>query len=323
MRPPSRGRFAALLAVSVLFASIARAGQVRVDVGSGGNFFTPATIQLNQGDHVVWMWIAGGHTTTSGTVTGGIGTPNGIWDSGTMTLTTTVKPAFTWKSDRTGNVPYYCAPHANFGMVGTLQISASGVAVSNFRITEVHYTAAAGLDRIQVTNMGSATGDLGRYRITSAATTGATTTATLPGPSVPVLAGASVTLHWGAAGTNTATDLFLAGLADLGNTGSLALYAPNTKSGTAFTDATQIIDYVEWGAAAQPNEATANTAGVWTSGQAASGETLAGYSISYCGSGVEHGAAHWQISTPNFGTASLCATPTIRTTWGRLKSLYR
>ena len=89
-----------------------------------------------------------------------------------------------------------------------------------------------------------------------------------------------------------------------------------------------VIDYVEWGAAGQANEATASAATadgttVWTSGTFTNGETLAGYSISFCGAGTEHGAAKWQISTPNFGGSPICATPTIKTTWGRLKTIYR
>jgi plastocyanin len=313
-------RSAAAALILLVTSASAHAGQVRVDVSS--NFFAPDQIQLNLGDHVCWVWIAGGHSSTSGPATG---IPDGKWNSGLMNTTASFKPGFTWKSTLTGNVAYFCSPHVGFGMIGQLQISASGVAVSNFRITEVHYSAAAGADRIQITNMGNATGDLARYRLTTAATTSATTTATIPGNTVPVLPGASVTAHWGLAGTNTATDLFFSAVSELANTGSFSLYAPNTATGTTFNDATQIIDFVQWGVAGRPNEATAANAiaGLWTAGDFVNGETNGAYSISFCGSATQHGAAQWQISTPNFGTTPLCTTPTITTSWGRLKTLYR
>jgi len=42
----------------------ARAGQVRVDVSN--IHFTPATVTIHHGDHVVWVWVSGLHSATSG-----------------------------------------------------------------------------------------------------------------------------------------------------------------------------------------------------------------------------------------------------------------
>ncbi len=312
-------RIARSLAIAILLlapTARAHAGQVRIDMS--GFAFTPNAVSLNQGDHVTWIWLNAGHSTTSGS--GGVA--NGIWNSASQLSATA---AYTWKSDRTGTLPFFCIPHVSFGMTGTLSVGATGAAVANLRITEVHYTAAAGADRIQISNLGTAAGDLARYRLTTAATTGATTTTTFGSANnLPVPAGASVTVHWGASGTNTATDLFVPGVADLGNAGSLGLYAPNTVV-AGFDQPTQIVDYVEWGGSGQANEATAAnaTAGLWTSGEAVVGSTSAAHSISFCGTGTQHGAAQWDVSTPNFGTTPICTTPSLRTSWGRIKSLYR
>jgi hypothetical protein len=49
-----------------------------------------------------------------------------------------------------------------------------------------------------------------------------------------------------------------------------------------------------------------------------------GYSLSYCANTCSgRGAACWNISNPNFGNGPLCTTPTRRSTWGRVKALYR
>jgi plastocyanin len=314
MRIPARIAAASLLAAS-LAALPAGAGQVRINVQS--NTFVPnSNVPLNQGDHVVFVWISGTHSATSGN-----GSPSGIFNSGN--LSTGSGTAFTWKSDRTGSVPFYCIPHFSIGMTGTLQIAATGTAVSNFRITEVQYVTAAGQDRVLITNAGNAAGNLGRYRV---AVNNGTTALTLPGPDLVVPAGGRVILHLGASGTNTATEVFLPTAADLGASGSFALYAPNTV-GTALTDANMLVDFVQWGAAGQPNETTAQTAGVWTVGQAAATaqppDPAVGHSISFCGAATDRGASFWDVTLPNFGAGGQCTTPSLTTSWGRLKTLYR
>ena len=149
-------------------------------------------------------------------------------------------------------------------------------------------------------------------------------------------AGSAVTLHFNVSGTNNANNLYFPAMPELGTQGSFALYVPNsTSTGStapaSLTDPDQMIDYVEWGTpgqAAQPNRTTAVSAGFWGSGDAVNTDALlpgggAGYSISFCGARTDHGAASWEISTPNFGTAARCLTPTRNPTWGRIKALYR
>lgn len=309
--------FAALLAAAA--ASAAKAGQVRVNVS---NFvFTPATASANLGDHVVWIWTGGAHTVTSGdpNVVADLAAGDGLFNSSPDGLAAS-GATFSWKATVTGSRLYYCQPHAP-GMTGTLELVASGAAgVADFRVTEVQFNAAGNLDLVEIANLGAA-GDLGKYRLKAsgfavqALQVGASTDIVVP-------AGGRVVLHCNASGTNTATDLFLPALTNLPASGSIALYVPNSFT-PQLTLASQMIDFVQWGAGGQENEATAQSAGFWAAG-AAIQNVAAGHSIEFCGQPGEYGAAQWhEISTPNFGSNGNCATPGLRTTWGRLKSLYR
>jgi hypothetical protein len=91
------------------------------------------------------------------------------------------------------------------------------------------------------------------------------------------------------------------------------------------TDATQMVDFVQWGASGQPNAATAVAAGLWPStGEFVDPVPLAGdYDLAFCGLATDHGKASWSVAHPNFRSQPLCATPTETTTWGRVKLLYR
>jgi len=295
----------------LILSPAAWAGQVRIDVQS--LTFSPTPAQLNLGDHAVWVLRTGPrHTVTSG---GGI-PGDGLFDSGNLFYP---GGAFSWKSDRTGMVPYHCTPHFADSMTARLLISASGVAVADFRITEVQYNLAGGLDLIEVANLGDAEGDLGRYRFVAS-----NDSATVPLDVFRVPAGARVTVHVNAGNSHVEPlELYLPTLSDLPATGSLALYVPNTKSGNSLSDVTQIIDFVEWGAGGQPREATAEGAGLWTAGEFI--PTVApGRSMEFCGDRSAHGSAHWAIvSSPNFGTDGNCTTPISGDTWGRIKALYR
>jgi plastocyanin len=312
------------LALLATQAVSAFAGEVRMDLSSSlGNVFVDPTqtggrrfVNCNFGDHVVWVWVSGAHGCTSGdseTVT-----PDGHWDSGTQSASTPGK-SFSWQATGTGSFPFYCNPHAP-GMAGHIFVASSGIAVSDLRLTEVLYNDAGGLDKVEVTNMGAANGDLGRYRLSIANGVAQS----LAANSIPIAPGGTVTIHTNESGTNTATDVFLPALGNLPDVaGSVALYAPNTKVGTLLTDATQIVDFVQWGTTGNPNEATAISGSVWSGGQAAPA-VAAGHTIEFCGGAQQH-AGHWyDNATPNFGGASdNCATPAHTATWGRIKLLYR
>lgn len=320
---------AALAALLSAFPSPARAGQLRVLVGSGGLTFTPSTVTINAGDHVIWQWFSSPHTVTSGNPSAATPTGDGLFRSSTSGIASGSR--FSWKSGSVGSHTYYCLPHAP-DMAGVVNVVASNASVADFRITEVEYAGASGADRVQVSNLGAAGGFVDFFRMSWVTAT----TQTITNTNVAVAAGAAVNLHFNATGSNTATDLYFPAMPELGTQGSFALYVPNsTSTGStvpaALGDATQIIDYVEWGTpgqAAQPNQATAVGASFWAPTDAVNTDAQlpgggAGYSISFCGSATDHGASFWKISRPNFGTQARCVTPTLNPTWGRIKTLYR
>ena len=206
-------------------------------------------------------------------------------------------------------------------MAGSLNLVSTGAAgVADFRITEVQFNAAGNLDLIEIANIGSA-GNLGKYRL-KASGFAVQTLQVGTSTDIVVAGGGRVVLHCGTTGTNTATDLFLPAITNLPASGSAALYVPNTVT-TSLALADQMIDFVQWGAGGQENEATAQAAGFWNAGAAIT-NVAAGHSIEFCGQPGQYGATQWhEISTPNFGADGNCATPTFSTTWGRIKTLYR
>jgi hypothetical protein len=226
---------------------------------------------------------------------------------------------------------YFCDAHA----VGTtFFVTPIGTtAVADMRITEVEFAGSGGVDRVEIANLGNATGSLGYFRLSSQ--TGVSTRIDVN--PITLAPGDRVTLHLGVVGTSTATDVFVPLAAGLESAGSLALYVPNNTTAAegssipgSLTDSNQMIDYVEWGAPGQPappNEFTAASTGKWAIGTVVDVSALAdggaGYSISFCGTRSSRGVSFWQISRPNFGAGVLCSTPTSASTWGRVKVLYR
>src|SRR5258705_10598028 len=110
MRHGFIGSVSTALLISLLLAPAARAGEVRVNVSN--MVFTPRAVNCNAGDHVVWVWTAGSHSSTSGDSVTVV--PDGMWDSGTQTgAAPSNGPTFTWKSSLSpGTFPYFCTPHA-------------------------------------------------------------------------------------------------------------------------------------------------------------------------------------------------------------------
>jgi len=105
--------------------------------------------------------------------------------------------------------------------------------------------------------------------------------------------------------------------------GAVALHVPNSAPGfTALTDATQIVDFVQWSAGGGPNEATAAGAGLWTATQFVP-PVAAGHSIGLCDFSARTAPSWAEIGNPNFGSYGNCTTPAILQTWGAIKQLYR
>jgi hypothetical protein len=154
---------------------------------------------------------------------------------------------------------------------------------------------------------------------------GTGTQAVVPLNSVPVPAGGRVTIHTNETGTNTTTSLFMNGLGDLpAASGSVSLFAPQAQGGVlGALSVPLMVDYVQWGAAGRPNEATANSAGFWSTGTFVAGVDNPAYSIDFCGTSADHGLGSWDVALANFSSHPPCSTPVATTSWGRIKILYR
>jgi plastocyanin len=315
---------AVLVALAIAYALPARAGQVTITVGGPLGEFVPANALANIGDQVIWIWESAAHTVTSGVIP----VSDGRFDCTGPTGSSGRQ--FAWRSISTGTIPFFCGVDA---VNTTMFITPLGMTpVADMRITEVEFAGAGDQDRVQVSNLGNASGSLGFYRLSSQ---GGVTTYLDVNP-ITLGPNESVTLHLGTAGTNSATDVFVPAAASLGSAGSLALYVPNNTTSSessnpgTLTNPNYIVDYVEWGASgqsAQPNQLAAGQAGKWAAGTVVDVTSLpndgAGYSISFCGAPANHGVGFWEISTPNFGASAVCTTPTRRSSWGQIKLLYR
>jgi glucose/arabinose dehydrogenase/plastocyanin len=95
-------------------ASSARAATTHT-INIVGSSFSPSSITVTAGDSVRWVQQDGiAHTSTSGTPPG---TPDGLWDSGFLSLGQT----FTQPFPTAGSFPFYCQPHFFF-MSGTVTV---------------------------------------------------------------------------------------------------------------------------------------------------------------------------------------------------------
>jgi len=297
--------------LALCLAVPALAGQRRVNVSS--NFFNDSTLVANAGDQIVWVWTASSHSVTSGTTQLG----DGVFNSG---IQGGAGRAFAWKTPlaSSARIRYVCNPHFSIGMHGRIDFSASSVPVSDFRITEVRFSPGHDSDYVEIANLGDDVGNLGRYRLSL--TSASLLTLTPVDMVVPV--GGRVVIWLGPSGIGSATQQFFPGLS-LPRTGSAALYvATSVASDTLRTRDDLMVDFVQWGVDGQLNEATAAIATYWTAGQFA--DTPAdGHALEFCGSAFERGASFWQgspVATP--GTSN-CVTPTTRSSWGRIKAIYR
>lgn len=90
-----------------------------VHVTLSGFVFTPSTVSIDVGDTVHWDWVEGVHTITSGTspedpnVGNLFDIPNAI-----------SSPIFSHTYTSAGTFPYFCRPHIQFGMTGTVNVAA-------------------------------------------------------------------------------------------------------------------------------------------------------------------------------------------------------
>ena len=311
MRSPAI-HFLAAAVTLVALAQNASAGEIFVNVGSPIYSFVPQSAEvLNQGDFVIWTWFSSVHTVTSGTSGNAAG--NGIFNSDPAGGTHGTGAVFAWKTDREGSIPYYSRPDfVVHNMKGSIVVPGVNPPIADFRITEVRFDGV-GSNFVEISNLGGADGDLNAFRLS----VNGTAPVTPWNASTPLPAGARVVVNEPVGLTNQ---------------GSVALYIPylpGSAPGTgAATDASMMVDYVEWGATAgQPLEDTAIQVVfpdlIWRAGDFAP-QAGAGHSIVFCGLSFNHGSAAWDESlNPTPGLANDCLNPTHRPTWGQLKALYR
>ncbi len=89
-----------------------------VQVGAGGDNFSPAYLSIEVGDKVEWVWVSSFHSSTSGTPKN----PTGLWNSGVLNYGS----RFTYEFNQAGTYPYYCSVHGECcTMLGTISVAAS------------------------------------------------------------------------------------------------------------------------------------------------------------------------------------------------------
>jgi plastocyanin len=101
------------LVALLVFAPSAWAQGQEVTVRMEDNFFDPANITVEPGTTVTWVQSGNNpHTTTS---------YDGLWDSGMIEGGSGVTFSFTFEEP--GTFDYFCIPHEDLGMVGSVTVT--------------------------------------------------------------------------------------------------------------------------------------------------------------------------------------------------------
>src|SRR5215510_7124956 len=89
-----------------------------VDVNVACCTFSPAFLEITEGDTVTWHWTDTftNHTVTSGKSSAPGDMPGSLFDASLSSL----NPTFAFTFSTAGTVPYFCRPHELLGMKGTI-----------------------------------------------------------------------------------------------------------------------------------------------------------------------------------------------------------
>jgi plastocyanin len=112
-------RFITLISfVAMMFGYVPGTFAVVHTVQVGNFYFNPASINnVNPGDTIRWVWVAGSHTTTSSTIPAGAAS----WDE----LITSSNTTYEYIPVNEGTYNYVCTPHIGMGMVGNFTVVAA------------------------------------------------------------------------------------------------------------------------------------------------------------------------------------------------------
>jgi plastocyanin len=125
----NRLTYATVSAMILANALTSFAATTNVLVGTSANLdiFTPAVVNINAGDQIIWTWQGTRqHSTTSGTVSGATTNYTGLWGSGVSTAPN----SFTNSFPSAGSFPFYCQIHYAFGMTGVVNVATAPIVLS-------------------------------------------------------------------------------------------------------------------------------------------------------------------------------------------------
>ena len=127
-------QLATLSLVAVLaFAPPAWAQGQEVTVRMEDNFFAPANITVEPGTTVTWVQSGDNpHTTTS---------YDGLWDSGLLPGGS--RQTFSFTFEEPGTYDYFCIPHEDLGMVGSVTVTGGTATASPTATATASPTATA------------------------------------------------------------------------------------------------------------------------------------------------------------------------------------
>ena len=122
-----------LVALLVFAPSAWAQGQEEVTVRMEDNFFAPANITVEPGTTVTWVQSGDNpHTTTS---------YDGLWDSGIIEGGSGGTFSFTFEEP--GTYDYFCIPHEDLGMVGSVTVTGGTATASPTATATASPTATA------------------------------------------------------------------------------------------------------------------------------------------------------------------------------------
>jgi hypothetical protein len=152
----------------------------------------------------------------------------------------------------------------------------------NVRIVAVNEST----NQITLKNFGTCLQNVGSLQLSSSGNTILVSATTLISGSLLLNPNSSIVIQWNAFPAFPAA-------------GNISLH----EAASSITDANKILDFMQWGAAGQGVESTANTAGKWVSGTYITDVSP----FSYIGDGLQNGVAFWDGITPPCNISDLSA----------------